>query len=102
MAKSLLVFLGGSTVIPIAVAGLVPAGFVKGHLQIPFWDGIAILAIALAVISSVSAALYLACLEIKKVVPRLRVSACIGFLCTALAYAILVQSGELLFFFLVN
>ena len=51
MAKSLLVFLGGSTVIPIAVAGLVPAGFVKGHLQIPFWDGIAILAIALAVIS---------------------------------------------------
>ena len=102
MAKSLAVFLVGSTGIPTVAASLVPVSFVKGHLQIPFWDGIAILAIALAAISTVSAALYLACLEIEKVVPPLRISACIGFLSTALAYAIFFQSGNLLFFFLVH
>ena len=78
---------------PTVAASLVPVSFVKGHLQIPFWDGIAILAIALAAISTVSAALYLACLEIEKVVPPLRISACIGFLSTALAYAIFFSPG---------
>ena len=100
--KSLLAFLVGATVIPIITVSLVPFSFVKGYLHVPFGEGIAILATALTVVSLVSAALYLACLELGKVVPRIWVSVCVGLFATGLAFAIESQSGNLLFFFVVH
>lgn len=79
-----------------------PIGFVKGYLHVPFWEGIVILAVALTVVSLVSAAMYLACLDLGKVVLRSWVSVCVGLLSTALAFAISSQSENLLFFFLAH
>ena len=102
IAKSSSAFFAGATAIPIVAVSFVPMDFVKGYLHVPFWEGILILAFALAVISLVSTALYLACLELGKAVPRIRVSICVGLLSTVLAFAISSQSGNLLFFFLVH
>ena len=102
IVKSSLAFFSGATVIPIAAVSFVPIDFVKGYLHVPFWEGIVILAFALAVISLVSAALYLVCLELGKTVPHIRVSICVGLFSTVLAFVISSQSGNILFFFLVH
>ena len=99
-AKTGLAFIVGSTGIPAATTSFVPIEFLKGQLPISYWEGIFVLAVALMVTSSVSAALFLACLKLDRVVPAIWNAICIGLLATVLAIAIHFQTGNLLSFFL--
>lgn len=98
-ARTGLAFFVGSAFIPIVVVSLVPIDFIKGQLHVPHWEGISVIALALALISMVSAVLFLACLKLDHVVPRAWVSVSLGLLSTAAATAIAIQTGNDFFFF---
>ena len=104
--RSGLGFFIGAVGIPIAAGYIasifMPLNFVKGQLTIPFWDGYLLLAIALVIVSMVSSVLYLACRRLDNSLSNDWQSLISGFLVTIVAIAILIASGNTLFYFLAH